>query len=347
MTKLKRTTYRNGTILLLLSLLTFQQTFAQDAQSSQIYSMPMHLNPALTGNEEFSSGYFNYRIQYPEATHPYYSMRFAADYAFAKKPMGVGVIMSHDRSGPGNLSRTWIGGLYSYRMKINKEWRLRTGVNASAVFQSSNFDNYIFGDQISDNGNFIGASQENLSGKETIIYPDVHLGAYAHNGAAWFGLTVEHITQPNQSFMDGDSRLPRKYSVQAGYKFGFINANGRVLKQLKEFSITPMLLYWMQSSFRRLELGAHFVYEPIMLGFWYRGIPIGKNEFGYLNQDALVFLFGVYTRDIQFGYSYDYLISPLGQAPGGAHEITLKINFGFYRMGLRSNYNKRIPNPRL
>ena len=335
-------------VLLSLQFLIAMDSYGQDAQSSQIYSMPMHLNPAYTGSSEFSSAYFNYRIQYPEITYPYISSRFAVDYSFHKIPSGVGLIMTYDKTGPGDLTKTKIGGLYSYYFNINRDWELRTGVSASAVFQSTNFSNYIFGDQISANGTFQGSSLENLSGKETIIYPDINLGALLHNEAAWIGLAVDHITEPDQGFIEGtDSRLPRKYSIHGGYKFGFINANGRVQKGLKEFSITPMALFWMQSAFKRLELGAHFVYEPLMVGFWYRGIPIGTNPAGTLNQDALVFLLGFYTHGFTIGYSYDYLISSLGQAPGGAHEITLTVDFGFYTLGKKSSYQRRLPNPKL
>ncbi len=331
----------------ILLLLTLTDGIAQDAQSSQMYSMPMHLNPAYTGSSDFSNAYFNSRIQYPEIAYPYTSIRFAADYSLYKIPSGVGLIMSHEKTGPGNLSKTSIGALYSYFFKVNKDWELRTGIRASAVFQKTAFANYIFGDQISSNGSFLGSSQEDLSVGESIIYPDIQLGALIQNEAAWFGIAVDHITEPDQSFFEGESKLPRHYSVHAGYKFGFINANGRILKQLKEFSITPMALFWAQGRFKRLELGTHFVYEPLMLGFWYRGIPIGNNEAGYLNQDALVFLVGFYTSSFTIGYSYDFIISPLGPSAGGAHEITFKIDFGFYAMGSKKSYRKRWPNPRL
>jgi type IX secretion system PorP/SprF family membrane protein len=328
-------------------LISFLEIMAQDAQSSQLYSMPMHLNPAYTGSSEFSNAYFNSRIQYPEISYPFTSMRFAIDYSFYKIPSGVGLIMSREKTGAGNLSKTSIGGLYSYYFKVNRDWELRTGVKAAAIFQNTDFGNYIFGDQISDNGSFQGSSQENLSNGESIIYPDIQLGALIQNDAAWFGISVDHITEPDQSYFSGESKLPRNYSIHGGYKFGFINANGRVLKQLKEFSITPMALFWMQGAFKRLELGTHFVYEPLMIGFWYRGIPIGNNEAGFLNQDAVVFLLGFYTSSFTLGYSYDYTISPLGTSAGGAHEITFSIDFGFYAMGTKKSYRKRWPNPRL
>ncbi len=333
-------------MIILVMLPNSPVLLAQDSEASQIYSVPMHLNPAFTGSSDFSSAYLNYRIQYPEINYPFVSARFAIDYSFHKIPSGVGLIMSYDRSGPGDLRKTSVGALYSYYFNINRDWEVRAGAKAEAVFQSTNFSNYIFGDQISANGTYQGTSQEGLSGSETIIYPDFQLGAVMHNDAAWFGIAVDHIAQPNQSFMDGDSRLPRKYSLHAGYRFGFINANGRVQKGLKEFSITPMALLWMQSSFKRLAHGAEFVYEPLMVGFWYRGLPLGTNPAGTGNQDALVFLLGFYTQGFTIGYSYDYTISTLARNSGGAHEISVAVDFGFYTMGKKSSYRKRWPNPR-
>ena len=276
---------RKFAIVALLILMNATCLLGQDAQSSHSYWLPMHLNPSLTGTSELSLGYFNYRIQYPEIAYPYISSRFAIDYAMHQVPSAIGFIVTSERSGAGNLNRTDIGATYAYFFNVNKEWEIRTGVKASAVFQSTQFSQYLFGDQISSDGTFSGNTSENLSAGENLLYPDFSLGALAHNNAAFFGLAVDHITTPNQSFFGGDSRLPRKYTFHGGYKFSYINANGRIMKGLKEFSITPMGLFQIQGPAKKLELGLELLYEPILIGFWYRGIPIGNNQAGFFNQE--------------------------------------------------------------
>ena len=45
------------------------------------------------------------------------------------------------------------------------------------------------------------------------------------------------------------------------------------------------------------------------------------------NSDAVITLVGVRYRNVQAGYSYDWTISGLGLAGGGAHEVSFAWQF--------------------
>lgn len=67
----------------------------------------------------------------------------------------------------------------------------------------------------------------------------------------------------------------------------------------------------------------------LQAGVFYRGIPTAKkNQYGYINQDAVVFLFGVNYHKFRIAYTYDLTISKLGlSGSGGSHELSLTYKF--------------------
>lgn len=82
--------------------------------------------------------------------------------------------------------------------------------------------------------------------------------------------------------------------------------------------------YKQQSQFRQLDLGVYWYRDPLVVGFWYRGIPLYKEVF---NRDAVTALIGIKTRHLNIGYSYDFTISKLVTNTGGSHEISLGYTF--------------------
>ena len=67
--------------------------------------------------------------------------------------------------------------------------------------------------------------------------------------------------------------------------------------------------------------------DPVHVGVWYRGIPIGQNVAGNTSRDAIVFIIGLQFSNFELGYSYDFTISELGVNSGGAHEISIVYRF--------------------
>lgn len=67
----------------------------------------------------------------------------------------------------------------------------------------------------------------------------------------------------------------------------------------------------------------------LQAGIFYRGIPIvKKKQYGYKNQDAVVFLFGINYHKWRIGYTYDLTISKLSlSSSGGSHELSLTYKF--------------------
>ena len=65
-------------------------------------------------------------------------------------------------------------------------------------------------------------------------------------------------------------------------------------------------------------------YDPIVVGLWYRGIPIQQEGKDNLSQDAVVIILGFQLPKFEIMYSYDFTVSKLGSISGGTHELALK-----------------------
>jgi hypothetical protein len=85
----------------------------------------------------------------------------------------------------------------------------------------------------------------------------------------------------------------------------------------------PTLLYKSQGKFDQLDVGMYFINEPVMVGIWYRGLPI-KNYAGYANNESIIFMAGLNYQRLSFCYSFDLTLSALSiNNTRGAHEISL------------------------
>ncbi|NJO03895.1 MAG: type IX secretion system membrane protein PorP/SprF, partial [Bacteroidia bacterium] len=89
---------------------------------------------------------------------------------------------------------------------------------------------------------------------------------------------------------------------------------------------------------RQLDIGANGYLDPVLLGLWYRGVPIQES-----NNGALAMMAGFKYRQLQFLYSYDLPLSNFVSITGGAHEFSLILLLGDEDLGRRSRRRNSIP----
>jgi hypothetical protein len=87
------------------------------------------------------------------------------------------------------------------------------------------------------------------------------------------------------------------------------------------------------------------LYDPIVFGLWYRGIPVSKNAENSPSQDAVVIILGFQFNRLEVVYSYDFTVSKLGPVSGGAHELALKYRFEIPVNQKAKKKDKFIPCP--
>lgn len=324
--------------ILLLSLL-LSRLFGQDPQFSQFYSNYLYLAPSFSGLIESNRVAVNYRKQWPQIAHGYTTYSFSFDRYFEKFRSGVGVLILRDEAGSGRLRSTNIGIQYSYDFKLGTFWHIRPGMHFLYTERAINFEDLLWADQISVSEN--APSTAEVLPMNRVGALDFSTSTLAYSDKFWFGVSVDHLLKPNHSLYfhdeeDGNpAHVPIKYSIFGGTKF---IRHEHLLRPIPT-SLQLAFLFKSQKQYNQLDLGVYWYRSPIVLGFWYRGIPFYNSNY---NRDAFTVLLGYKLKDINIGYSYDFTISKLIARTGGSHEISLSYNF---KTKIRKRKPKMLPCP--
>ncbi|MES2733632.1 MAG: type IX secretion system membrane protein PorP/SprF [Bacteroidota bacterium] len=329
-------------ILFLLTtiLSSFSGSQAQDAQYSQFYAAPLYLNPAFAGSALATRVGGNYRNQWPGLDASYVTYSAYVDHYMPSIKSGVGLLVTNDQQGFGKFRNTDIGAQYAYQLELNDDWAFRVGLQGSYVMRNSGYFGMIFGNQYTRDGFDPSIPSEALDYVSN-NYVDLSSGGVLYSDKFYVGYAAHHMNRPNQSVLaGGNSPLPMKSTITAGMKIHLDKKTKRGLKVSKnerEISFSPALLYKIQGKFSQLDIGMYYTYEPLVLGVWYRGLPIVKSLDGLYNNDAAIFLVGFRNNNLSMGYSYDLTISSLTPSTGGSHEISVSYIFP------RAPHKKKLP----
>ncbi|MDN3668960.1 type IX secretion system membrane protein PorP/SprF [Echinicola jeungdonensis] len=317
-------------LLILTLLMTAFSVKAQDIQYSQFYAAPLYLNPAMTGATELTRVGVNYRNQWPGLNQDITSYSAYLDHYFFDANSGVGLLFNSSQQSQLQLSTQEIGLSYAYRLQLGRASYLRFGGQANYVSRDAYFGDLVFGSQLDvDNDQPIGPSGESLGNGNKHQFLDYNFGMFFNTQSIWLGIAGHHLTQPQTSFVeDSRSRLPMKISAHGGFQWDLA---GGSFSMASNRTMSLAFNYKKQGAFNQLDLGTQVNLDPVVLGAWYRGIPLVKNGVinGKANHESLIGLLGFsFDNGIEVGYSYDFTISQLNQAQsGGAHEISFRYSF--------------------
>ncbi|HEY8401517.1 MAG TPA: type IX secretion system membrane protein PorP/SprF, partial [Cytophagaceae bacterium] len=318
--------------------------FGQDPQFSQYYNSPLYLNPAFTGTGENTRLGANYRTQWLGVGNPFVTYSVFADHFIEPYNSGVGLMLKRDKQGATALRSTELGLFYSYHVDLNEEWVFRPALQTSFVVRDVDFSSAIFGDQLTNNGHTGGSTSDQLFIQDpNYSFLDFNTGGIIYNRSVWIGVSGHHLSRPSQSFSQtAESPLPLKLSVHGGYKIP-LNYNAYRDQEIDK-SIIPTFNYRKQGPFHQLDLGTYVIYDPVMFGVWYRGIPVARYPEGIKNNESIILMAGFNHNSLSVGYSFDVTVSSLTLKGGGAHEISLIYEFE-YPYNTKKKYRKTLPCP--
>lgn len=326
-------------IFLVIGLIALSNTaLSQDPQISQFYTAPHYLSPSFAGGTAGTRAVLNARDQWPEIPGAFVTYAFSLDHFLPSINSGVGLFMLKDQAGSGQLATTNLGLQYSYDVAVRKRFHFRPGIQFYYSQRSINFSNLVFGDQMDLDGN--ASSSVEIPSAAKVGNLDFAISTIFYTKQYWGGVTIDHLGRPNESLIESESIVPIKYLVFGGYKHSL---NGK-LGYRNEESINLAINYKSQGKFDQLDIGAYWMKAPMVLGIWYRGIPLFKKyKKGYGNNDAIVLLAGYQLEKIKIGFSYDFTISRLVSHSGGAFELSLIYEFNQNQKNRRSKKRVIIP----
>jgi type IX secretion system PorP/SprF family membrane protein len=290
------------------------QALAQDAHFTQQYANRLYLNPAFSGlGRDWSVG-VSHRNQWPALKGSFVTNQVSADYRFEGTKSAIGIVLQQDRAGIGGLQKLQAALAYAYHTRLTDNLAMAAGLQGAVASMRVNYDNLVFGDQLSDYGQTTLTSAE-ASSFDPSSYVSFAAGSVLYNNSFWAGLQVSHLNQPSYGF-DETTRLPLRFAAHAGYKFHLSTPPGR---GQQEFSLSPAVNFVRQQNFSRADVALYTNYSPLALGIIYKGVPVTGTD----QDQSLGVLIGISLSGFRIGFSHDVGVKGLGRQAGGANEISL------------------------
>ncbi len=308
---MKEWTVRRAALGLALSVMAALSATAQDPQFTQFYANPLYLNPAFAGTARCPRAVLNYRNQWPALTGTFVTTSASYDQHVDGLNGGLGLLVTHDQAGKGTLNTTTVSGIYSYQQAISRKFSVKVGFQATYFQKSLDWSKLTFGDQIDPRRGFVYQTNDVPRGG-SIGNADFSAGVLGYSDIFFVGFSANHITEPNESLIVGQSKLPMKLTGHAGAAIP-VGMQGKYGEARTR--ISPNVIYQQQAAFTQLNLGLYVDHGPITVGVWYR------------TRDAFIALIGFHTEKFKFGYSYDVTTSKLTTATAGSHEISMQLQF--------------------
>lgn len=313
-------------ILFLVLFTLIKVTAAQDLQYSQFYAAPLYLNPALTGMTELTRMGLNYRKQWPGLNYDFQGYSAYLDHYSFDLKSGFGISLNAFEESNLGLKLMDFSGYYSYQLMISEIHSLRFGTQAGVGRRSSAMDHLLLGDQIDVFSKTVApVTLEDLPPFEPYSFLDIGFGTMFTSENYWIGASAYHVNRPNLSFYSISSdRIAVKWNAHAGLQFP-IRTGLSVYEGDGDDLVFLAANYKQQGPFRQLDLSAQLIYNSLVMGVGFRGIP-SSGELP--NRDSIIALVGVNLESgLLIGYSFDYMISRLGMETHGAHEISIRYQF--------------------
>lgn len=289
---------------------------AQDASFTQQYANRLYLNPAFAGLNHSWSVTAAHRNQWPALNGAFRTNQLAADYRLPNQKGAVAAIVQQDKAGIGGLQKMQAAVGYAYHTRLTDTWSMSAGLQGSITSLRVNFDNLVFGDQLSDNG-MVAVTSAEANIFEPSHYLSFTFGGLAYTKQFWLGLTAANLNRPAYGFGQ-TTRLPLRLTANAGYKFYARTYQNQ--GRLFELSFSPSITYTRQQNFSRTDLGLYTIYTPITLGLIYKGVPLAG---GPDQEQALALVVGLQLEQFRIGFSHDTGLQGFSRQAGGANEISL------------------------
>jgi type IX secretion system PorP/SprF family membrane protein len=316
----------------------WRPVIGQDMNYTQYFSAPIYYNPAYTGINSGIRARFLYRNQWPSLPVSFKSYYFAADLGDRNLPGsgGIGIQINQDTPGVGLINNFGAALTVGVRIPITEYMVSQIGIKAGIMQRRVNWDDLVFASQLDPRYGNVYASTFIPPDANKRVVPDFGIGGVLQflnpdgNIGGNIGVGVDHIFQPDVSFLStGSSPYPRKWVGQADLIIvtgpaGTSNTRWPGSDEPLKLNIGG--IYQNQASLSSLQLGLNLLKYNVYLGAWY------KTTMGSSANNVLALVAGYrysFYEDmtLKFMYSYDLQIAGALQGTGGAHEISLILEF--------------------
>lgn len=311
----------------------------QDPNYSQWLNAPIYYNPAYVGLYSGIRARFSLREQWPSLPVDYKTCYFSLDMGDRNFPGsgGIGLLINRDNEGIGFIRNLSAGLAFSVRIPLAANLIAQVAMKGSVVQKWLKWSDFVFSDQLSAKYGNIFPSQLTPPDDQQLLFADFGAGGLLQfmnpggNITGTAGISVDHLFQPDESFMSTiKAPLNRKYTGHLDFIFTIgrdVTVNMEGDNGYKDpLLINPGILYQNQNGMSSLQVGINMLKYNIYLGGYFKASNV------YVTSTSLMLIAGYrYIMsdgiNLKFMYSYDIPLSQSLSGTGGAHEISLVLEF--------------------
>jgi len=285
---------------------------AQDVYFSQFFLNPVYMNPSYAGTMKVPRAGVQYRNQWPAIDKAYTTYFASFDTYLPKISSGIGFLLFNDVQGNGMYTETSFKFIYSKEIRINKDWTMYGSLTAGAQLNSLNFSRLIFSDGLDPIYGQNQPTAETAPDNNNRIFPDFGTGVLFFNSKYFFGLSADHLQQPEQSiYSDFSHRLPRKFTGHFEVNLPWFRS-GHWRKFCK---LNPNFIIQSQGNEQNITYGIYANRKGFSLGVWNR-------QSTYKSNDVIV-MAGFIGKQLNSAITYDFNLRGVGLRSQGAIEISI------------------------
>ncbi len=274
-----------------------------DPMFTQYMFNELFINPAYAGSRECLSVTGLIREQWVGLDGAPSTQTLSIHAPVFNQKMGIGLSLLNE--GIGVNKRTGVNFNGSYRIKMNESW-LSFGVQAGVVSLSEDLMKL----NLTTDNQFMASSRRMMA-------PNVGFGAY-YNAPKWYvGLSVPRMIQNRLSNSSGSTVVDNKINPD---DFHYYLTGGSIHTLSPSVTLRPNVMVKAVSGAPvELDVSANLLFND----FIWAGLA-------YRTGDAASIFLGAYlTKQLRFGYSYDYTLSALQDFNTGSHELMLGYDFNY------------------
>ena len=335
---LLQTNSMKSKLLSLLILLSFSiNTKAQDVTFTHFLYNPIYFNPAAAGMDQGFLMSLNYRRAMMMIPSKFETYAFGASQSLhdldIKGLGGVGLFMEKNQEGADALSTISVGLPFAARVQLSENFLLQLGIAPVLYQKYINWGKVILGNQLDPQLGVTSPPVPNIpSGYyNTATFFDFHMGlmlryesdptfqSNVNKDVFDFGISVQHLPEPDQNFSSTPSKLPARYILMMRYSKSIGN------RILNNGHIQPVLMYENQGPMKDFVAGINLEGSNINVGTFIR-----KDQFQSVKISELVFLAGIkfpinsdFFSKLHINYSFDYSLNSSKVKGDASQEVSL------------------------
>lgn len=280
---------------------------------SQYFYNRFLYNPAFTGVESKANAFLIHRSQWRDIPGSPVTYALTVDGPALKNKIGIGLSLFNDKMDIFNRSGLYTS--YSYRFTLADGHDLTLGLSAGVIDNKIDFSN-AFAKDANDPLLFDQTQRKvTVDGNFGIAYmwQDLKVGI---SMPQLFGNKINYIETNTNVY----TTLKRHLIAGVSYDV--------TISESAEIEFLPsVMVRYVKGAPVQFDINANFAWKDMLrAGFSYR--------FGY----AVGFNIGTKLNDnLTAGYTYELVVSPIGNYSGGGHEVMLGFSFGGNSSGLSND----------